>query len=261
MCGERGPTASWVMRARTLRIEEAPGATGAVVVVDVVRAFTAAACALAAGASELVLVETVEEAFRLRDALPGSLLMGEAMGKPIRGFDLGNSPAEVSSVDLAGRRLIHRTSNGTRGIARCVHAAPLLAGTFVCAGATARWLSERGLESPQLVITGIYPGSDGDEDLAFADYLDALLAADGPVTAEPFLHRVRDCVHGSRMLESEDPELREDLRLCMDLDRFPFALPVSRKEGLLVLSAELPAGPEPAPPGREAGRGGRPRLP
>ena len=227
---------------------EAGTATGTVVVIDVVRAFTAAACALGAGARDLVLVETVEEAFELRSAFPGSLLMGEEMGNPIPGFDFGNSPAELSSAALSGRRMIHRTSNGTRGIVRCAHAGVLLAGTFVCASATARWLRERDIRQPQFVITGIYPGSDGDEDLAFADYLDALISSDQPVEAGPFLQRVQDCVHGKRILQSKDPQLLEDLRLCLDIDRFPFALPVSREEGLLVLSADPPAAERELPP-------------
>jgi len=230
---------------RRLTIDSAATATGAGVVVDVIRAFTAAACALGAGARDIVLVETVEAAFALRETFPGSLLMGEERGTPIPGFDFGNSPTELSAADLTGCRMIQRTSNGTRGIVRSENAGPVLAGAFVCAGATARWLAQHGIRQPHFVITGIYPGSDGDEDTAFADYLDSVISAASPVEADPFLRRVRHSIHGTRMLESNDPQLRDDLRLCMDLDRFPFALPVSRQQGLLVLSAEAP----PAEPG------------
>jgi len=85
------------MHESRLSIEDAGAATGPVVVIDVVRAFTAAAFALGAGARDIVLVETVEEAFHLRSTFPGSLLMGEEMGEPIPGFDSGSSPAELIS--------------------------------------------------------------------------------------------------------------------------------------------------------------------
>src|ERR1700761_1248876 len=49
-------------------LEGATRATGSVAVVDVFRAFTTAAVALANGALSIVMVRTVEEAVALRDA-------------------------------------------------------------------------------------------------------------------------------------------------------------------------------------------------
>ena len=84
-----------------IAIDRAHEAIGTVVVIDVVRAFTTAAYALAAGAKEIVLVDSVEKAFRLREESPNSLLMGEVKGDPIAGFDYGNSPYELSQADVA----------------------------------------------------------------------------------------------------------------------------------------------------------------
>ncbi len=53
---------------------------GAVVVVDVIRAFTTAACAFAAGADAIYLVATVEEALAFKHRTPGALAVGEVGG-------------------------------------------------------------------------------------------------------------------------------------------------------------------------------------
>src|SRR5690606_18367462 len=119
------------MKISTATLDTCSVHSGLVVVIDVLRAFTTAAYAFHRGASEIILVSTVEEAFALRERFPGSLLMGEVDGIRVPGFDLGNSPAEVEAMDLSGRRLIHRTSAGTQGVVRSVRAKILLAASFV----------------------------------------------------------------------------------------------------------------------------------
>jgi 2-phosphosulfolactate phosphatase len=57
-------------------LEGATRATGTVAIIDVFRAFTTAAVALANGASAIVMVSTVEEALALRDAGIGHICMG-----------------------------------------------------------------------------------------------------------------------------------------------------------------------------------------
>jgi hypothetical protein len=65
---------------RQLARWELDGVDGAVVVIDVIRAFTTAAHAFASGASEIYLVGTVDEALAFKAAHPGTLAMGEAHG-------------------------------------------------------------------------------------------------------------------------------------------------------------------------------------
>lgn len=55
-------------------------ARGVAVVIDVIRAFTTAAYAFAAGASDMVPVGTLDEARALRERFPAALLMGESHG-------------------------------------------------------------------------------------------------------------------------------------------------------------------------------------
>ena len=95
---------------------ELSGVGGVVVAVDVLRAFTTAAYAFAAGAAAIWLVAGVEEALELGRRIPGALVMGEERGRRPPGFDLSNSPVEASRADLGGRVLVQRTSAGTQGV-------------------------------------------------------------------------------------------------------------------------------------------------
>lgn len=93
----KGDAASYVARW------EIDGVSGIVVAVDVLRAFTTAAYAFAAGASSIWLVGTVEEALERGQAIPGSLVMGEEHGRRPSGFDFSNSPVDISHADVVGR--------------------------------------------------------------------------------------------------------------------------------------------------------------
>ena len=101
-------------------LEGATRATGSVAVIDVFRAFTSAAVALANGASKIVMVRTVKEALELRQAGIGEICMGEVQGRAPDGFDFGNSPFEVSTVDFRGKTIIQRKSAGMQALWRQV---------------------------------------------------------------------------------------------------------------------------------------------
>jgi len=210
-------------------------ATGVVVAIDVIRAFTTAAFALAAGARDIVPVGTVEQALALRARFPSALLIGEVGGYPIDGFDFGNSPSAFLGQNLAGRRLIQRTSAGTQGLVLSLKAETLFAGSLVCAAATAREIARSAPATVTLVATGVFPGRDGDEDIACADYLTALLRGE-PINTAALVRRVRVSDSGRLFAAANDPVFpASDLDLCTDLDRFDFALRVERRDGLLVM--------------------------
>ena len=164
-------------------------ATGTVVVIDVIRAFTTAAFAFAAGAQDITLVGTVHDAFALRQRAPGALIMGEVNSLPVKGFDLGNSPSAFIGLDLTGRRLIQRTSAGTQGVVLSTQADAILATSFCCVGATVRYLRKLSPQTLTFVMTAIGPEDEGDEDVACADYVEALLR-DAKPDAGLFARRV-----------------------------------------------------------------------
>jgi 2-phosphosulfolactate phosphatase len=84
------------------------------VVVDVLRASSTIAQALAAGYRRVLCCAEIEDARALRAATPSSLVGGERDAVRIDGFDVGASPREF--LEARARTLILSTTNGTRAI-------------------------------------------------------------------------------------------------------------------------------------------------
>jgi 2-phosphosulfolactate phosphatase len=84
-----------------------------------------------------------------------------------------------------------------RGLTRFRHARALFAGSLVLARATATALLELQPAEVCFVITGEWVDRDGDEDIACADYIDALLHGEQP-DPEHYAARVRDSDFGRR---------------------------------------------------------------
>jgi 2-phosphosulfolactate phosphatase len=92
--------------------EAAPAAVG--VVVDVLRATSTIAQALASGYERVLCCAEVDDARALRAQLPDSLLAGEREAVRVEGFDVGASPREF--LEARAHTLILSTTNGTRAI-------------------------------------------------------------------------------------------------------------------------------------------------
>jgi 2-phosphosulfolactate phosphatase len=93
--------------------------TGVAVVVDVLRASSTIAAALAAGHGRVLCVAEVEHARRLRG--PDRTLAGERGCLRIEGFDLGNSPRAFAGAGTGD--LVLCTTNGTPAVLAAVAAA------------------------------------------------------------------------------------------------------------------------------------------
>jgi 2-phosphosulfolactate phosphatase len=212
-------------------LEGARQASGAVAIIDVFRAFTTAAVALANGASRIVMVSTIDEAFALRDSGVGQVCMGEVGGRPPDGFDFGNSPFEVSGVDFRGKTIIQRTSAGTRGIAAATGADRLYAASLVTAKATARALTMAGADRIALVAMGDNGVDRTDEDEVCALHIRNLLQGR---TGHP--EAVRQLIlAGGEIARFNDPARphlhREDVEIALDIDRYDFAIRVTAEAG------------------------------
>ena len=155
-------------------------AEGAVVIIDVFRAFTTAAVAISRGATQILLTAEVEEALALRSRGIADIAVGEVVGVRPEGFDYGNSPYELSRTDVEGKTLAQRTSAGTLGVTLAANADVTYAGSLVTAKATARALLQ---DAPELV-TIVAMGGDAvkrtDEDELCAMYIRNLMEGRSP---------------------------------------------------------------------------------
>ena len=215
-----------------LSLEDCSTWTGTAVVIDVLRAFSTAAYAFRAGAAEILLTDTIERAVALRARFPEALIVGEMHGRPVPEFDLLNSPTALSAANLTGRTIIQRTSSGTQGVVRSANAGRIYATSFCCAAATARALRPHR-DDVAFVVTA------GEDDTACADYIGALLSDARPHFDE-FAERVRSSDHG-RDFQMDDADFPlSDLDACLALDLVSFAMRVTRRDDLLVMTPEYP---------------------
>jgi len=232
-----------VASARFLTRWEVGDVGGAVVAIDVIRAFTTAAYAFAAGARHILLVDSVDEALAMKDADPSLLVMGEDRGRRPPGFDFSNSPVAISRADLDGRIVVQRTSAGTRGVVAARSASRLWCASLVCASATAAAVRASGLGDPTYVITGNFqdnPDMNGADDLAAAHLierarvgqdLDAEGTADFVANSEE-ARRTLTLGHGD-----VDPD---DIVYATRVDAFDFAMEVERIDDRLRLDKRHP---------------------
>ncbi len=255
-----------VIRARGLA--GAAGVRGTAIVIDVLRAFTTAAYAFGeregapshppppthpgatsgagsgcgnprekSGVREVLLVATPEEALALKAARPELVLVGEVGGRPIPGFDHGNSPERMlalAGTELAGRTLVLRSSSGVQGaLAAARSARRVFLGSLVTAAATARAAVAMG-EDVTLIAMGSPGGPDGPEDEACAELLEWLLLGRTP-EHEDIVRAVRASPAGRQALDPAiDWITPGDLECALAIDRFDFAIEARLEEDRLV---------------------------
>jgi 2-phosphosulfolactate phosphatase len=240
--------------------EGATCATGTVAIIDVFRAFTTAAVALANGASRIVMVRTVEEALALRDAgigvvcmgevrgrAPdgdagiGEVCMGEVRGRAPDGFDFGNSPFEISNADFHRKTIIQRTSAGTQGIVAVSKADRLYVAALVTAEATVRALRSGSSDRVSLVAMGDNGLKRTDEDELCAIHLRNRL--EGRPGDPDAIRRL--ILAGGEVGRFHDPARSylhpEDVEIALYIDRYDFAVRVELEDGRPVARIESTA--------------------
>ena len=103
------------------------------VVIDVLRSTTTMIHALASGCTAVRPCLEVDEARELAGQMRAGrvLLGGERDGRPLPGFDLGNSPRVYTAKACCGTTLVLTTTNGTRACFRAAEAERVLIAGFV----------------------------------------------------------------------------------------------------------------------------------
>jgi 2-phosphosulfolactate phosphatase len=104
-----------------------------VAVIDVLRASSTIATALANGARAVVPLENSDDVVRTAKAFERSevRLAGERKMLPIPGFDLGNSPRDFTREAVEGKTVIMATTNGTPAIATAQGARDVVIASYV----------------------------------------------------------------------------------------------------------------------------------
>ena len=101
--------------------------------IDVLRASTSIATALANGARAVIPLDSTDEVVMRAKAFDRSevKLAGERQMRPIPGFDLGNSPLEFTRETIEGKTVLLSTTNGTGAITALQGPRDVVIGSYV----------------------------------------------------------------------------------------------------------------------------------
>ena len=224
----------------------------AAVVIDVLRATTTIACALANGAEAVQAFADLETLRATASAWPedARLLLGERGGAKLDGFDLGNSPVAVTPETVTGKRLFMSTTNGTRALDRARSVPLLVTAALPNRAAVVNHLLEAKPASVAIIGSG-WEGSYSLEDSLAAGAVAALLmdrsngsatAANDEMTAALALWAewkqdpeagLRAASHGQRLMRLGDHDT--DFRCCAGLDQLD-VVPKQHEPGVLRLA-------------------------
>jgi 2-phosphosulfolactate phosphatase len=215
-------------------LEGAAMARGTVVVIDVFRAFTVAAVALARGADRILLTDDLDAALALKADGIADVTIGERGGAKPAGFDCGNSPYEISDLDLTGKVLAQTTTNGTAGTHAVGRADRIYTGALINAAATARAVRRLAPSVITLVAMGRRRDGRADEDEICALYLRAMIqgrSPDGDAARAFLMGSVPPPPQALLQAGDYDPRDRD---MALDVDAIGFAVRVEARDGNLV---------------------------
>lgn len=221
-------------------LDGAREASGLTVVIDVFRAFSVAPIAIQRGAVRIHPVATPAEALTLRSRNPEWLVMGEQEGRPLPGFDFGNSPAEIAALDLSGRVLVQRTSAGVQGLLAAgqgTDAAEVLTGSFVNARAVVDYVRKSRPEIVSLVAMG-WNGTDRTlDDVLCAEYLAGGIRTGFLPPVDGIREQLRGDPCGAKFFDPARPWFRAaDFDLCLQASGVSVVLRLEKgPDGGLVL--------------------------
>jgi len=212
------------------------------VVFDVFRATSSMVTALANGAEAIIPVSEIPEALAIKQKSPGVLLAGERDGVRIRAaltggtdFDLGNSPREFTKDTVAGKTMVMTTTNGTRALRSCAHAKTVLISSFLNLKATSESILAASPENLLLICSGTYEQTAYEDALgagALCDLLRNKMEQSHVSDSAKMAHELYTIAsknisaaaatsrNGARL--SGIPELRDDVRFCLQRDIFNF---------------------------------------
>jgi len=185
------------------------------IVVDVLRATSTIAQALASGYERVFCCGEIEDARALREELGEGLLGGERNAVRIEGFDVGASPREFVGEPRA-RTVIFSTTNGTRAIleaaARC---GEVLLGSLLNLDVVAA--AARGGGEDVVIVCAGFQGAFALDDAYCAGRIVQLLEAersDSAIAAELVARSFSTAHEGLLARTYGPPGLEDDIAWC-----------------------------------------------
>ena len=234
--------------------EEVPnqGLPDCAIAIDVLRATTTMAAALAAGAEAIQVFSDIDTLLTVSETWPidKRLRAGERGGGKVEGCDLGNSPLDHSAERSGGKRLFMSTTNGTRCLKRIEQAPLVITAALTTRQAVVEFLLEHRPETVWLVGSG-WEGTYSLEDTVCAGaVIHGVMTATGQSFKDlagndaaiasvslylqwqdQLLDLLHYASHGQRLLGLDN---EADLKYCAQLDVLP-VVPRQREAGVLAL--------------------------
>ncbi len=224
------------MQIRTALLPEMAGdiSNSICVVIDVLRATTVVSTLFAQGCPQVYAAGDHTAALDYARS-KGYLLCGETGGWKAPGFDYGNSPVELSSLDYSGKPVVISTTNGTKAVQQVAAARSVLLGAAVnrMSVAKAAWNLAR---ENQCDIVLVCSGTDGHftlEDSVIAGlYVEAITGFagawempeqdDASIAARRLWQAdsnlLRSLIEGNHAVTLADRGFGEDIGYCAGID-------------------------------------------
>ncbi len=212
--------------------EEAAARVG--IVVDVIRATSSIAQALAAGYERVLCCGEIDEARALRSELGDEAVVGgERNAIVVEGFDVGASPLEFAQEPPRARTLILTTTNGTRAIltaaSRCE---VVLLGSLLNLSALVRTVRETGGDVA-ILCSGFMGAFALDDAYCAGRIVEALDGerSDAAIGAEVIARAWPDPLAGLKARTYGPPGLEADIEFCAQVDLLDVVPRFSRMMG------------------------------
>ena len=211
--------------------EEAAARVG--VVVDVVRATSSIAQALASGYERVLCCAEIDEARRLRNELGDDAVVGgERNAVVIEGFDVGASPREFAQGPKA-KTLVLTTTNGTRAILTAVARCEIVfLGALLNLSSLAAAVRADGGDAA--IICSGFKGAFALDDAYCAGRIVAALGgerSDAAIAAEVVASAWRSPLEGLNARTYGPPGLEADVEFCAQVDTLTTVPRFSRMVG------------------------------
>ena len=220
--------------------ESVTGNPDAVIVIDVIRAFTVAHLAFLQDIEKIHLVSEPDQAYTLKEENPDYLLMGEVGGYAISGFDYDNSPVRIADTDLKGRTLVQRTTNGVQAVLNNLGPNWLMATGLIGAQATAKFVRSLIDAGEVETVRVIASHPESDDDLACGEYIVDLISENNKMHLDQVRERIRSSAAAQKFYDLGQSQFEiEQLEHCLRSESHDFVMSVTVEENKPTIKKQI----------------------